>query len=284
MSASPAPARPPDPEGARADRFLDAFSRIEKRLRVLAGQPRGDTFFAMARTAATRDPAVNRVFDDLRELADLRNAIVHDRVDGRPIADPHEATVLLIERIAEQLERPPRVSALRRQEVVTCAPGEPIAVAATRMLEGDFAQIPIYEGSRWRGLLTAETIARWLAHRFEAGQQGLEVETIEVVLGFRDSSSAELFVRAEEPIVDVIEAFHRHAEAGRTLDAVLVTPNGRPDERPLSILTVYDLPEMYRHVAVDRGDLPPKRTPVTATTPPRGSDGRKKRRSRGRSR
>src|SRR5690606_34907997 len=108
----------------RAARYLDAFSRIEKRLRVITGQRKGDTFFSLARTAASKDRTVARWLDDLRELADLRNAIVHDRRGNAPIAEPNDYALDLIEQIARQIEDPPRVSALPRRAVVCCAPGE----------------------------------------------------------------------------------------------------------------------------------------------------------------
>src|SRR5690606_28500448 len=144
-----------------------------------------------------------------------------------------------------------------RRAVVCCGPGERIATAATRLLDGGFSQLPVYAGEIWRGLLTAETIARWLAHRFRESDGPLEDESVEAVLAFRERSGSELFVREDSPLLEVIEAFHRAAERGTTLDAVLVTAAGGRDEPPLSILTVFDLPELYRHVAVHRGVRPP---------------------------
>jgi hypothetical protein len=61
----------------------------------------------MLRHAAKRSAAVRGVEDDLLELSDLRNAIVHERGGGYVIAEPHPETVERLEQIVELLVEPP---------------------------------------------------------------------------------------------------------------------------------------------------------------------------------
>ncbi len=124
---------------------------------------REDRFYGLVDNAANRDPAVRRMATDLKEFADLRNAIVHERGDGHLIAEPHETTVRRLEEIRRLLEHPPQLGSLFRGPVSVAAPEEAVGAVAQVMRDGDFSQIPVYDQTRFVRLLTAETVTRWLA-------------------------------------------------------------------------------------------------------------------------
>jgi CBS domain-containing protein len=232
----------------RVDRFLDAFARIERNLRHLTKSNRHTPFSTLVKKAASSDRLIRRREADLLELGDLRNAIVHERRGGEPIADPHQATVIEIEALADLIEDPPRVTLLKRPKVVSCSPTTPVGEAARLMLASDFSQLPVYDRDSWCGLLTSETIARWLATRLEGGVGILEEETVELVLPLREPSSTESFLERDARLMDVVESFEQAARTGRRLDAVLITHSAQRDQSPLMILTVFDLPEIYRRL------------------------------------
>jgi hypothetical protein len=74
-------------------RFLNASAPIEKHLRTIVDGERYVTFAALVDKASAGSAVVRRYRDDLREYGDLRNAIVHERSDGYPIAEPHANVV-----------------------------------------------------------------------------------------------------------------------------------------------------------------------------------------------
>ena len=121
---------------ALSDRFLVAFSRAENALEELLGTGSGNSFRWLIRQAAKRDPLVRSVEDDLLELSELRNAIVHDRGGGYVVAEPHQDTVERLETIVELITDPPRIDEVMSRPVVTCRPDEPVAEAARRMVQG----------------------------------------------------------------------------------------------------------------------------------------------------
>src|SRR5919201_3927910 len=90
-------------------KFLDAIAAIETLLRKMSGAGRLVGFYQLVDSAAQRSPSVRRHKDDLKEYADLRNAIVHERSGGRAIAEPHERVVSELRRLAVALANPPRV-------------------------------------------------------------------------------------------------------------------------------------------------------------------------------
>ena len=139
------------------------------------------TFSALVNEAARTDPAVRRYLIDLKEFADLRNAIVHERGTGEVIAEPHEEAVETLESIFRKITDPPRIDRFLK-EVLTSTADEPIGVAAGLMRAGDFSQVPVYLAGTMVALLTAETIARWVAAAFESGVGLVEEESIGIVL------------------------------------------------------------------------------------------------------
>jgi predicted transcriptional regulator len=234
----------------RSDRFLAAFSRIERRVRTIAAGKKEEGFAAWLSIAARKNPAVRQYKTDLQEFADLRNAIVHERGNGEPIAEPHQKTVERLEQIAGLLTQPPAVESLGTMKVTTFSPTDRIGKAAKAMLEDDFSQVPVYQDGKFCNLLTSETIARWIAHKFGSELDILEEETIEQVLQYREEDSVYEFVPRKTPIIEVLQLFDEITHKGKALDAVIVTQNGKENEKPLHILTVYDLPRLYRRVGL----------------------------------
>jgi CBS domain-containing protein len=134
--------------------------------------------------------------------------------------------------------------------------GEMIGRPAAAMLEGGFSQLPVYEGSRSRfvGLLTAETIARWLAAQLATGIGLLEERPVREVLKFTEDFENHLFLPGRATVFDALEAFDDFTHRGKSLDAILITESGKRHEHPLGIVTVFDIPRLFASVAVGQPD------------------------------
>lgn len=233
---------------SRADRFLGAFSAIERRLRVIAEADRGASFYALVDRAGQRSRAVLQFGVDLKEYADLRNAIVHERGDGRPIADPREETVTAIEVIQKVLEDPPRLLQVLKVSVQSCGSADPIGLAARQMYDGDFSQLPVYDGHSFVALLTAETVARWLAASLESGIGLVEEAPVRNVLGYAEDQDNHQLVSRDATVFDALQSFDIYSARGKSLDAILVTHAGKRDEKLLGIVTIYDIPRLLAAV------------------------------------
>lgn len=231
----------------KSERFLAAFSRIEQRLRKLTKGRKEDAFGALLSNSLS-GPIFKRFAEDLREFADLRNAIVHERGGGFVIAEPHEKTVNRLEQIERYISEPPTVDDLGSIKVITCGLSDRIGKAAKIMFDGKFSQLPVYDNGKCIGLLTTQAIAWWVAAQFKTDIGILEEASVEHVLGCADVDSIYQFVSRKTPIVDVVTLFERTTHRGKILSAVIITGNGNPNEKPLHILTVYDLPQLYRKI------------------------------------
>lgn len=232
----------------RAEDFLESFARIEVAVRKISDCRRGRPFGAQLASAVENDALIRTLENELRKLASLRNAIVHERDRVYPIAGPHESTVERIEEIAELLERPPVVEELLPMAVMRCRPEDPVGTAVKSMFGNDFSQMPVYEpgGNRFVGTLTAEAVARWVSASLKRGGGLMEDEPVRSALEYCPQDSRTSFVARTASILDLIELFDSVTHEGNTLDAVLIPQTGGEDEVPLGILTVYDLPKLFR--------------------------------------
>ena len=175
---------------------------------------------------------------------------MHERTDAHPIAEPHESTVERIELILKRLNDPPQLGAMFATKVKQAGADEMIGRAAALMLEGNFSQLPIYEGTRFVGLLTAETIARWLGTKFASGIGLVEEASVRDVLKFTEDAENHLFRARHASVFDALDAFDEFTHRGKSLDAILITQAGKPHEKPLGIVTVFDVPRLLSAVDV----------------------------------
>jgi len=143
-------------------RFLDSFCRIEKYLRESTQSNRSEKFYELIEKASRSNRAVRVREDDLKELANLRNVLVHERREGKPIAIPSEAAVSLIEEIEGYITKPPEVIPTFQRDVLVCNPEDPIAIALEAMYKYKYSQIPIVHNGKFTKLLTTNTITNWL--------------------------------------------------------------------------------------------------------------------------
>jgi predicted transcriptional regulator len=71
---------------------------------------------------------------------------VHERTDGRPIAEPYEGTVRRLEQIEAAITRPPKAEAVAAKPVQTCEPDSMVGEEARLMLAAGFSQLPVLIG------------------------------------------------------------------------------------------------------------------------------------------
>jgi hypothetical protein len=94
-----------------ADVFLSSFNRIEKKLRDELGNPRNMGFSEMVRRLSKQKQGeVKKYEEDLLQIAQLRNAIVHEKIgENFVIAEPNQWVVSRIRQIEQALLQPETV-------------------------------------------------------------------------------------------------------------------------------------------------------------------------------
>ncbi len=227
-----------------SDVFLESFSSIEKHLRSITGATRRVSFYELLNGASQKSPVVRRLITDLKEYADLRNAIVHERTDGHVIAEPNEAAVNDLKLIKELVIAPPRVIPTFQKHVTSLDESVSIGEAVTVMREHAFSQVPVTAANKFIGLLTSNTIARWLASQVEDEILSLKENQISEVLKHTEDPDNYAFLRRNADVFQAMEQFDLFENRGKRLEAVLITQNGEATESFLGVITLYDVPRL----------------------------------------
>ncbi|MDW7729643.1 MAG: hypothetical protein SCJ94_06490 [Bacillota bacterium] len=232
-----------------AERFLNAYSAIEHEMERILNLKDHRRFFELIDKSSRVSPIVERYRFDLREYSELRNAIVHDRAGGEIIAIPTEEVVKKIERIAELLLEPPKVSPLFLKEVLTLSWGDPVSRAIRQFSRMSYTQAPVLdEKGKTTCLLTSNMIVKWMGLRLEDKGPDIENTTVfDVVETVGHEKNYEI-VSVNMSLFDIPNHFFRWQQEGRKLEAVLISQNGESEEKLLGIITNRDLPLVHREL------------------------------------
>ena len=231
-----------------SEKFLDAYGSIERYLRDRARGDKYRTFYQLVDQVAQSDSGVRRFEKDLKEFADLRNAIIHERGGGEVIAEPNDKALNAIKDIENVLLKPPILIPLFKAQVIELALNDPIGRAVKLMLEAEISQMPVKSGTQFIGLLTTNTVARWLGTCVLEDVFSLSETTVAQVLQYTEDEDNHVFLSRDSTIFEALEYFQHYESKGKRLEAVLITEHGKPPEQVLGIMTVTDLPKALQEI------------------------------------
>ncbi|MDN8576264.1 hypothetical protein [Corynebacterium sanguinis] len=233
----------------RGTAFLAAFNDIEAYLRDVLNARKSDGFSWMANLAAKKGLISREYAADLKEFAELRNAISHGEYrDFKPIAEPLPETVADIERIRDVLLRPAlAISVLGAQQVVTFAPDDDIHSPLTTLRESKISQFPIYDGTKYVGLLTTNAIARWVAADLSADDK-LDAITVAEALHYSESQDQAVFLPRTATALSALNALTTPLDDGTLPRAAIFTEAGHDTQKPLAVATASDIPSLLKAV------------------------------------
>lgn len=235
-----------------SDRFLNAYRAIEQHLRKLTGKPKISFWELVNERAKAGDLTISKYRDDLAQFANLRNAIVHmDGGGGQVIAEPNDYAVGKIEKIRDLILQPPGIDKIYRRPVKTCKPHDSILEVARVMANKKYSQMPVVEDGQFRGLITTNTIARWLGISSNHTMESLREARVNDALEFAENNDNYWFIGKHKSVYDVLEVFGEYGRVGRVLDAILVTEHGKRDEEIIGIITTADLPKAYKLIRLE---------------------------------
>ena len=227
------------------EKFLRLYNSVDEWLRRASKLDRTVSFSAVV-NQLRRNPKVAYYVDDLKMLAELRNHIVHERRDPQQdcFAIPNQNAIQRLETIWQKLSCPP-VLGFELKQVKQFFLADTIGTVVSEMASQTYSQVPVYDGNRFSALLTTNTIALWLGACCPDGLADLGETTLEKVLAHQEFSDNYMIMARNTPIAAAVDAFRKARDTGRPIDAILVTERGRPEEKPISIFSVIDLPRLF---------------------------------------
>ncbi len=218
-----------------SERFLNAYASIEKSLNEINHSKRYVPFSQLLSLTAKQNKLVERHYTDLKEYNELRNAIVHNRDDEMEIiAEPSNRTVTNIEHIAEVLQSGKYALNYASKPVYIIDEKETIQEAFNQMKKANLTKIPVYRNQEFLTLITMEEIAYWgLNHVFQ--NQCL----MEVIADHKQDRV--IFIHEKSTISDVITLFEKSINNKEKTPFIIITKTGDKKEKPLGIISSYDL-------------------------------------------
>jgi len=228
--------------GENAEKFIALYNEIDHILRTMLHEEVWVGFRELVERSAKFNRVVREYEDDLKQIGDLRNVIVH-RTTDKIIAEPSDFIINLIRRIRDLLKEPPKVIPQFQKEVVIADANETILNLARTMKQLNFSKIPIYNNGEFLFLATAETLVRYFAENSEKELSTAKIQEMEPFMEHRDNYR---FVSKDTDIFQVADIFEIYYRNKQKLDAVIITEHGEKNEKPIGIITQFDVGEIYK--------------------------------------
>ena len=225
----------------KVQRFELAFNRIHARLKELSKGSNRDRFIDLLQENKDKYSAFRYHFYKLKQYAKLRNAIVHEEVeDGYYIAEPHISVVEDIEKISESVYHPPKVLDLASKPVVFLHVQTPMEQVLQLISKHEYSQYPVYEEQRFKGLITEGGVAKWLADHIHESFDVIKRCCASDILEIEKKRNV-AFMKKDKDIYELENLFEQFSKKRLKLEAVIITETGDQHEKPIGIVTAWDL-------------------------------------------
>ncbi|OJG40004.1 hypothetical protein RV01_GL000078 [Enterococcus dispar] len=222
-----------------ADLFLASFNRINKWLKDQLDNPKNMGFSEMVRRLNKKPELLaNEYMDDLLQMAQLRNAIVHDQIGTDfVIAEPNEWVVKRITEIEDALLQPELVLPRFQKKVTGFEITLPIHEILKTIAKKRYSQFPLYQKGKFKGLITLRALGYWFAKESVKGEIILGNRLADELIIADGKVTNYQFVDSTTTVAQAKNMFHQNA----LLEAILITRDGDPDGNLLGIIRPRDL-------------------------------------------
>lgn len=237
---------------SNSQRFIDDFRAIESLLRRRYGSKMAyNTFLQILKRAEEQNITIAYFANDLREYAELRNAILHNRSPGsaEAIAEPHDTIANRIHGIRKFLENPPTINKYAARTVYTARGNDELLPTARLMFEKIYTHVPVYDlKKQFKGVLSETSLLRYVGSQIRAGKRINSEALVEDIYEHLDQSGNKLndfiFLPANFGMLETRAKFDQAVNEGRRLGAVFITKNGRSNQPITGMITAWDLTKL----------------------------------------
>ncbi|MCD5324163.1 MULTISPECIES: CBS domain-containing protein [Pontibacillus] len=228
------------------ERFEVAFNQIHTKLKELSHNEPNHNFMNLLHKIRERHTTIRYHFQELKQYAKLRNALVHEKVrEGFYIAEPHLDVITKLENINRALHQPPYATAIASKNVLYFEEESQVKDVLRAIKRYGFSQVPVYVGREFKGLLTEGGLLRWFTEHMTDEYVPVGEVTVNEVLYVEDHHNV-AFIAKDKTIYDVEDLFGEYFDRNEKLEAILITETGSRNEKPLGIITTWDLVQIDR--------------------------------------
>lgn len=222
-----------------AERFITAYNRLDKTIRDLYNFKPALTFSDLIRKSSEVNYVIKKYEDDLIDYGRLRNSIVH-RSSDRTIAEPHDDVVEKMEKIVRLVTTPPQAMQTIVNRSVFIADGEvPFYKVLVEMHKNGYSNVPIYLGETLVGVLNRKMIVDALGEAvfMQKDVDDFMVGRVVDCMSVLDQNNHYEVVSSNVTIDNILYMFQQN----RHLSTIIITPEGRYNEKPVGIVVTADI-------------------------------------------
>lgn len=224
-----------------AKKFINAYNKIDRSLRVQYNLKRGQSFSDIIRRCTSINSIVRKFEDELVDYARLRNAIIHGSDDNKVIAEPRTSVVNNIEKIADLIDTPPlAINNVCRKDISIVSPTTKVREVVAVMYNMGYSNLPVYDGDNLLGIANGQRILDFIGKLITNGTDIDEfLENTNIIDIIQKDIDVKYYavVDTNLTIEDALNMFYNN----RKLLAILITKNGSYSDNPIGIITVSDI-------------------------------------------
>ena len=229
---------------SNAERFIIAYNSIDYSLRSIYGFKRSISYADLIRKSVSLNSVIRKYEEDLIDFGRLRNSIVHKTNPNYVIAEPHDEVVEDFEKIAKLIATPPTAfDKICNKQVVVCDANLTIKEMLQIMARTGYHNVPVYQDNNLLGMAIGSIILQKLGENLIEGKDIAEyisnTKALEVIANGTDNVYFQVCGK-NMTIEKALNSFY----INRKLSAILITENGRTNEKPIGIITSADILDM----------------------------------------
>jgi predicted transcriptional regulator len=231
---------------SNVEHFVSIYNEIDDILRRMLHEESWVSYHELVERTARFNRIVREYKEDLKLIGNLRNVIVH-RSTNQIIAEPAPFIVELASKIKSMLLAPPNVIPKFRKDVCTAGYRDSVGHVAKLMADNNFSRIPIFQEGQFIFLATAEAIVRFISRNIGANLSDVSVSEVYPFMEHKDNVQ---FISKDTNIFKAAEIFEIYHKNGKKMDAIIITDSGSKTEKPIGIITPFDVGEIYRQMEI----------------------------------
>jgi predicted transcriptional regulator len=156
----------------------------------------------------------------------------------------------MLKRVLDVLEHPVVLVPRFQRPVQVVSPDDSLGEVLAKIHKADFSQFPVYDGDAFKGLLTENGIVGFLAEYRASHETIIDFADVQVrqLLKHDENRRNFEFVSRNEHLDIMLQRFANQP----TLEAVLITANGKRAEKLIGIATQWDAMEAIKSLHAGR--------------------------------
>ncbi|MBR1926108.1 MAG: CBS domain-containing protein [Clostridia bacterium] len=235
-----------DKSKSMAMRFIYAYNAIDQALRSIYNYKRSMTFSDMVRRTVPINSVIRKYEDKLIDYARLRNSIIHSSNEEYIIAEPHEDVVILMEKIADMITKPPKlVDVASKKNVLTIEADMALRDVVVLIARSGFKTLPVIAAGKILGIATPNRIVEWVGDKLDKNDKVedlLKNASISETLKESDTNTRFCIKNEDLTIQEALDLFYKN----RVLSAIILTKTGSSYEKILGMVTISDIMDLSK--------------------------------------